>query len=101
MRLLGHLGYRFVTVVRKRRRSYRARRDGFALTICFDEVERVGHFIELEILVPEGQEDEAARVLADTAASLNLTQVETRSYLGMVLDAEARAKGEGRPEASP
>src|SRR5262249_22098330 len=43
-RLLTHLGYRPVAVVRKRRRVYHLERGGFALTVCLDEVEGLGRF---------------------------------------------------------
>src|ERR1700676_1999241 len=38
IRLLQHLGYRPVGVVRKTRHIYRAERDGFALEVCLDDV---------------------------------------------------------------
>jgi adenylate cyclase class 2 len=91
--LLIHLGYRPTAVVRKRRREYPMQRGSFMLTVCLDDVEELGCFAELEILAPEGQEAEAAGVLADTAAALGLYHVETRSYLGLVLAARQR-----RPE---
>src|SRR5262245_19259423 len=42
MRLLQFLGYRAVAVVRKRRRIYRLRRDGYDLEVCLDDVDGVG-----------------------------------------------------------
>src|SRR5947208_7634452 len=44
MRLLTHLGYRPVAVVKKQRRIYRLERDGYALEACLDEVDGVGRF---------------------------------------------------------
>jgi adenylate cyclase class 2 len=95
MQLLKHLGYRFVAVVRKHRLSYPLRRDGFDLTVCLDEVDLVGRFVEVEVLAPEEKADAARAVLTATAASLGLTELERRSYLGMVL--EAMGKKEGNP----
>jgi adenylate cyclase class 2 len=87
MQLLAHLGYRPVAVVRKHRRTYHLERNGFALSVCLDEVERLGRFAEVEIVAPEDQADKASTVLADTAAALGLTDLERRSYLNLLLSA--------------
>jgi adenylate cyclase class 2 len=89
-RLLVALRYRPVATVRKKRQVYRLTRDGFPMEVCFDAVERVGEFVELEILAPEEQYEPAKAVLLRAAADLGLTEKETRSYLGMVLAAEGR-----------
>jgi adenylate cyclase class 2 len=86
-RLLLALHYRPVVVVRKHRVVYGFHRHGFAMEACFDDVERVGPFLELEILAKEAQYEPAKAVLLQTASDLGLTEVETRSYLGMVLAA--------------
>ena len=87
-RMLLALKYRPVVVVRKARRVYRVTRGGFDLEVCFDDVEKVGSFIELEILAPEEEYERAKSVLLQTASDLGLTEKETRSYLGMVLEAQ-------------
>jgi adenylate cyclase class 2 len=89
-RLLLALGYKPVVTVRKRRQVYRFERGGFKMEVCFDEVDLVGAFVELEILAPEEQYEAAKAVLLKTAAELGLTDKETRSYLGMVLEAQGR-----------
>lgn len=89
-RMLLALGYRPVVVVRKCRQVYRFTRGGFELEACFDDVERVGPFVELEILALEDQFEAARAVLLQVAAELGLTEKETRSYLGMVLEAVKR-----------
>ena len=86
-RLLLALGYKPVVTVRKKRQVYRFVRGGFQMEVCFDNVELVGEFVELEILAPEEQYEPAKAVLLQTAADLGLTSKETRSYLGMVLAA--------------
>jgi adenylate cyclase class 2 len=91
LQLLTHLGYRPVAVVRKRRRIYHLQRDGFALEVCLDEVDGLGHFAEIEIQAPEQREHEAQAVLLAVAAELGLTTDERRSYLEMLL--AAREKG--------
>lgn len=89
-RLLLALGFRPVVTVRKKRQVYRFTRGGFDLEACFDDVELVGPFVELEILAPEDQYEPAKAVLLRTAADLGLTETETRSYLGMVLEAQGK-----------
>jgi len=91
-RLLVHLGYRPVAVVRKHRQHYHGQQDGFALTICLDEVEGLGRFAEVEVLAPPEQGRAAEELVGRMAAALGLTQVERRSYLELVLT----ARGEGR-----
>lgn len=84
-RMLVHLGYRPVAVVRKRRRTYHLERGGFALAVCLDEVERLGRFAEVEIVAAEELADAARAVLTDTAVALGLTDLERRSYLNLLL----------------
>lgn len=86
-RMLAVLGFKPVVVVRKQRQVYRLTRDGFPMEVCFDSVERVGEFVELEILADESRYEPAKAVLLGTAAELGLTEKETRSYLGMTLAA--------------
>ena len=92
--LLTHLGYRPVAVVRKRRRSYRLTRGGFALNVCLDEVDELGRFTEVEIVAPEDQVDAARAALAEVVAGLGLHDLERRSYLGLLL----ASRGEVGPE---
>jgi adenylate cyclase class 2 len=87
--LLLHLGYRPVAVVTKRRQMYPLARGGFQLTICLDEVESLGRFAEVEILAPEERTDAARQVLQEVAAELGLSDVERRSYLGMILQGKS------------
>jgi adenylate cyclase class 2 len=88
--ILVHLGYRPVAVVRKQRRIYHGRRDGFALEVCLDEVAGVGSYAELEILAPEDDLEAARAVLLQLASSLGLTTSERRSYLELLLAAKHR-----------
>ena len=89
-RMLAALGYRPVVVVRKRRQVFGFRRDEFQMEVCFDHVELVGPFVELEILAPDDEYERAKAVLLETAAELGLTEKESRSYLGMVLEAKSK-----------
>jgi adenylate cyclase class 2 len=87
--LLKNLGYRPVAIVRKHRRSFQLQRAGFDITVCLDEVDRVGRYAEVEVLAPEEQRSAATAAVCEVAASLGLTQVERRSYLGLFLAAQA------------
>jgi adenylate cyclase, class 2 len=86
-RLLVHLGYRPVAVVRKARRLFHLDRGGFALEVTLDDVEGVGRFAELEIQALEKQLEAARDVVLRTAAELGLTAGERRSYLELLLAA--------------
>jgi adenylate cyclase class 2 len=101
MRLLAHLGYRAVAVVRKLRRMYHLERGGFALAVCLDEVEKLGRFAEVEIVAPDEQVDAARSVLSDTAAALGLTNLERRSYLNLLLTAQGTPQPADIPENTP
>ena len=90
-RLLTHLGYRFVAVVKKHRRTASLKRDPFSFTVCLDEVEGLGRFAEVEVLAPEDRRADAEKALAALAAELGLSEVERRSYLGLVLAKSAGA----------
>ncbi len=79
------LGYRPVAVVKKKRTVYRARRQGFPLEICLDEVEGLGKFVELEILAAEERLDAGRDALFESARRLGLAKTERRSYLEMLL----------------
>jgi adenylate cyclase class 2 len=84
-RLLTQLGYRAVAIVRKRRICYSFERGGFALQACLDQVDQLGHFVEIEIMAPEENKARAQEVLTQTAADLGLRDSERRSYLEMFL----------------
>jgi pantoate--beta-alanine ligase len=89
--LLGHLGYRAVAVVRKRRSSWSLMRENLAVTVCLDEAEGLGRFAEVEVVAREDQAAVAPGVLQRLADELGLTEVEPRSYLTMLLQARASA----------
>jgi adenylate cyclase class 2 len=85
MRLLTCLGYRPVAVVRKRRRGFHLRRDGFDLEVCLDEVDDLGRFAEVEIVAPEDQLERANGVVTQVTVGLGLANPERRSYLELLL----------------
>lgn len=85
LKLLAHLGYRPVAVVRKERQIYQLERGGFQVEVCLDDVEGVGRYAELEIMAPEAQLDTARQTLFALAADLGLSGSERRSYLELLL----------------
>jgi adenylate cyclase class 2 len=85
-RLLTALDYRPVAVVRKQRTCYHLARAGFRLEVCLDDVEKVGRFVEVEILAPEDMLPRAQEVLHEVAMDLGLQNHERRSYLELLLE---------------
>lgn len=90
--MLLALGYKPVTTVRKKRRVYTLARDGFDMEACFDTLEGVGEFVELEIIAEEAQYEVAKTTLLAAAEELGLTDKETRSYLGLVIAMQAHQR---------
>jgi adenylate cyclase class 2 len=85
LRLLVHLGYRPVAVVRKQRRQARFEREGFEVTLCLDNVEEVGTYCEVEVLTEPDRAEQAKQLIGAVAAELDLTELEPTSYLGLLL----------------
>jgi len=98
-RMLLSLGYRPVAVVRKRRALYHLSRGGFAVEVCADDVDRVGTFAEVEVVADESDFAAAEAAVLGLAAELGLTDLERRSYLGLLLKAEEEHGREGAQEA--
>jgi adenylate cyclase class 2 len=97
LQLFGHLGYRPVAIVRKRRRQCSYSRQGFTMQVCLDDVDHLGHYAEVEIVAPPEQRARAEATLLETAAELGLKNVERRSYLTMLLARLGTESGEARP----
>lgn len=87
-KMLVSLGYRPVAVVCKRRTVYHLARGGFELEACVDDVDRVGSFVELEIVADESRFEDAKPAVLALAAELGLTDQERRSYLEMLLSTQ-------------
>jgi len=84
-RVVQHLGYRPVAVVRKERTCYHAKRDGFDLEITLDSVAGLGRYVEVEIRGDEQSYGAARACLVRTVADLGLADTERRSYLELLL----------------
>ncbi len=83
--LLAALGFRPVAEIRKCRRTLELRWQGHDVEAALDQVERVGTFVELEIIADEKDIDAARASLAALAAELHLGHGERRSYLELLL----------------
>jgi adenylate cyclase class 2 len=85
-RLLTHLGYRPVAVVRKSRRVGEFKRGGFDMQVTLDEVDGVGRYAELEVVALEDRAEAAKTAVLAFAAEIGLTRSERRSYLQLLLE---------------
>ena len=84
--LLEALGFRPVGEVRKSRRKAAIPWQGRQVEASLDEVDRVGTFVEFE-LVAEREDIESAKICIQSLAnSFGLTQGERRSYLELLLE---------------
>jgi adenylate cyclase class 2 len=82
--VLLKLGFSEVGTVRKVRRKYKLNE----FKVCLDEVEGLGSFVELEVEVPAGDQDQVTRSRDDILKTMNewgLDRVERRSYLELLL----------------
>jgi adenylate cyclase class 2 len=85
--ILEHLGYRPVTVVKKRRKKYWLHADGFEIEVSLDDVDQVGTYAELEIKADREHLEQARDLVRQLAADLGLRDSERRSYLELLLKA--------------
>jgi adenylate cyclase class 2 len=86
-RLLAALGFRATATVHKHRRVFGIDRAGYHVEICLDEADRIGSYVELEIIATEAELDRARDVVLQLAAELGLVAMERRSYLELLLQA--------------
>jgi adenylate cyclase class 2 len=89
--ILKSLGFEVARQVSKTRRTWRVVHLNQTFTLARDEVDQLGCFVEIELLV-DSLEDlpMAEQQIASLASLLGLDQPVTRSYLGMLLDRDAQ-----------
>lgn len=87
--LLEVLGFRPVAEVRKRRRKAAVAWQGRQVEASLDDVERLGTFVELELIADAAGLESAKTCIASLARRLGLSDTERRSYLALLLDREA------------
>lgn len=86
--LLGLMGFRATAVVAKRRASATLDWNDTRYEVCWDEVEGLGTFLEVELVVDDAAADEARRRILVLERALGLSTDERRSYLAMVLQTD-------------
>ncbi len=82
--LLEALGFSPVGEVRKSRRKARLAWRGRTVEISLDQVERLGGFVELEVIAEPEEVEEAKACLASLAQAMALEGGERRSYLELL-----------------
>jgi adenylate cyclase class 2 len=84
--LLEALGFTPVAEVRKARRKARIPWQGRQVEGSLDEVEQLGSFAELELVVEADEVEGAKACIASLAESLGFCDSERRSYLELLLE---------------
>ncbi len=87
--LLEALGFTRVTIVRKRRRTFRITSGEYEVDGALDELDGLGCFVELELQANDENLESAKQTIKMLAAELNLGPSERRSYLEMLLEKRA------------
>lgn len=95
-RMFEALGFRPVATVAKRRKRGGVEFQGRKVTVVWDQLEGVGEFLELEIVVEEAQLDAARQTLLALAEHLQLGPSTRASYLELVL-ARTNSESNGSP----
>jgi len=80
------LGFRPTAVVEKRRTPGNLTVEGVTYELALDEVEGIGTFFEVELVVDDAERELAQSRIRALQAKLGLENVEPRSYLRMVLE---------------
>ncbi len=81
-----HLGFTVALTVPKTREIYTLERNARRVTITLDHVESLGYFAEIERIVNNQEEIELAQQdIQEIGRLLSLSEVEPRSYLGLLL----------------
>ncbi len=83
--LLQALGFRPVAVVSKHRRRGELEYQGQRVQVAWDQVDRLGEFLELEIACSEGQAPEARQLVWELARELPSGESIRESYLELLL----------------
>lgn len=91
VRLFENLGFKAVATIRKRRESFHLRFEDHDLEIVLDRAEGLGDFAEIEAIAADAADlPRAQHAVLELAKRLDLTDVETRSYLRMHLENRPR-----------
>jgi adenylate cyclase class 2 len=83
--LFAVLGFEPVAEVSKRRRKAKLGEGDASVELCFDQVEGLGEFVEIEAIADEGGIAAAQSLVAEWAAKFELGEPEPRSYLRLLM----------------
>jgi len=84
--LLAALGFAPVAEVRKRRAKAHVPWEGRSVEVSLDDVDHLGTFVELELVVDDAEVESAKACIAALADRLGLAGTERRSYLELLLE---------------
>ena len=84
--LIEALGFTPVGEVRKSRRKARVEWQGRSVEVSLDEVDRLGSYVELELIAEADNLDAARSHILSLAEALGLKNSERRSYLELLLE---------------
>lgn len=92
LQIWQNLGFVIALRVAKVRTVYSVVRDDRPLTVTLDTVDGLGEFAEIERILRDSSEVELAQQdIQDLAKAISLTEKESRSYLGMLLQLQSIA----------
>ena len=90
LKIWEHLGFVVALTVPKSREVYQLELAARFLTITLDHVESLGAFAEIERIVTDMSEIEQAQAdIQEVGRMLQLTEIVSRSYLGLLMDKQA------------
>ena len=84
--MLGLLGFVPISEVRKQRRKAHVDWQNRRIEVSLDEVDRLGTFVELELVVSPDEYEAAKACIGSLAERLELFESERRSYLRLLLE---------------
>jgi adenylate cyclase, class 2 len=90
--MLHALGFSPVGEVRKSRRKAQVAWQGRNVEVSLDHIDRLGDFVELELIAPEDGVAAARECILALAQSLELHESERRSYLELVIEGRVKIK---------
>ncbi len=83
--LLQRLGFRQSLIVQKKRDVFQLPLEHEPITVCLDQVDRLGSFAEIEVIATAVDVAAAKKMIAEVQALLNLSQPIEDSYLKMLI----------------
>ena len=93
LQIWTNLGFEIAASVEKVRGIYEVEHLGRSLTVTIDSVKDLGDFAEIERIIQTSEAvDQAQEDILSLAEKLGLTQVEKKSYLGLLLQLRQRER---------